>query len=82
VSTGLEQVALRSIDVTMTFASFDDYWRSQTPPFAPQGKMVAALTDRDQERLAEAVRAALPPPGPTGSVTYTARAHAIEGRRS
>jgi hypothetical protein len=66
----------------MTFASFDDYWRSQTPRFAPQGKMVAALTDRDQERLVEAVRAALPPPGLTGSITYTARAHAIEGRRS
>jgi SAM-dependent methyltransferase len=82
VSTGLEQVALRSIDVTMTFTSFDDYWRSQTPSFAPQGKMVAALTDRDRERLAEAVRAALPPPGLTGTITYTARAHAIEGRRS
>lgn len=76
-NAGLEAVAARSIDVTLTFASFEDYWRSQTPAFAPQGMIVARLSDVDRLRLKEIVRAILPANG-DGGVTYASRANAVK----
>jgi len=80
-NVGLEDIAVTSIDVTVRFSDFVDYWRSQTPVFTPQGKAVAALNDHDRSRLVEAVRTALPA-GRDGAITYTARANAIKARRS
>ena len=76
---GLEAIDARSIDVTVAFPDFDDYWRSQTPAFTPNGKLVAALPETDRVRLVEAVRAELPI-GPDGSIAYAARANAIKAR--
>ena len=74
---GLEEISVRSIDVVETFAGFDDYWRSQTPAFTPYGKVVAALSEADRMKLAEAVRAILQV-APDGTVAYSARANAIK----
>ena len=63
----------------MTFADFDEFWRTQTPGFSPTGKLIAALSETDRKKLIEAVRARLPA-GPDGSVTYAARANAIKAR--
>src|SRR6185437_3207470 len=79
-NAGLDDIAVTSIDVTMRFVNFDDYSRSQTPVFTPQGKAVAALGDRDRTSLIEAVRTVLPPDR-DGTVTYSARANAIKARR-
>lgn len=76
---GLGEIAVKSIDVTVTFAGFDDYWRSQTPAFTPIGKVVAALPEVDRMKLAEAVRAQLPV-APDGTIAYSARANAIKSR--
>jgi ubiquinone/menaquinone biosynthesis C-methylase UbiE len=76
---GLDAIATRSIEVTLTFASFEDYWRSQTPVFAPQGMIVAGLPAPDRLRLKEIVQVALPANG-EGGITYSARANAVKAR--
>ena len=79
-NAGLEEIATRTIDVTSSFASFEDLWRAQTPSFNPVTKTAAALSERDRERLIDKVRAALPAADPDGGVSYSARAHAIKAR--
>ena len=77
--TGFEQIATKTIDVTISFANFDDLWRAQTPNFGPRGKSVANLSGADRARLIDTVRASLPASA-DGSVAYTVRAHAIKAR--
>jgi SAM-dependent methyltransferase len=38
---GLQEIAGRTIDVTVSFSDFDDFWRSQTLSSNPTGKMIA-----------------------------------------
>jgi len=76
---GLEEIATRSIDVTVTFPGFEDFWLAQTPSYSPTTKMIAAMTKNDRVRLIEAVRAGLPI-HPDGRIEYSARANAIKAR--
>jgi SAM-dependent methyltransferase len=76
---GLSDIATRAIDVTMTFADFGVFWRTQTPGYTPAGKAIAALSVADRERVMEWLRARLPA-GPDGSITCSARANAIKAR--
>ena len=76
---GCKDVAVRSIEVTRTFSSFDNLWTSQVPPFTPIGKAIASLSEAERTRLAEAVRAVLPI-SPDGSIAYAALANAIKVR--
>ena len=76
---GLNQIATKIIDVTISFANFDDLWRAQTPRFGPRGKSVANLSGAERARLIRKVRASLPA-SPDGSVCYSVRAHAIKAR--
>lgn len=76
---GFEEIATRSIDVTITFPGFEDFWLAQTPSYSPTTKMIAAMTKSDRIRLIEAVRAGLPN-RPDGSIEYSARANAIKAR--
>jgi ubiquinone/menaquinone biosynthesis C-methylase UbiE len=76
-NAGLEATAKQSIEVALTFASFEDYWRSQTPAFAPQGKIVASLSDEDRLRLKKILqRTLLTTSG--GGITYAAGANAVK----
>jgi ubiquinone/menaquinone biosynthesis C-methylase UbiE len=76
---GLEQVEVRSLEVRAEFANFDEYWRSQTPAFTPQGKAVSELAPPQRDALIDAVRAALPT-NSDGGVFYSAHANAIKSR--
>jgi len=75
----LTDIATRTVDVTISFPDFNDFWRSQTPSYIPMGKMIEALTETDREKVIESVRAKLPI-GPDGRVTCSARANAIKAR--
>lgn len=75
----LTDIATKAINVTMSFPDFNDFWRSQTPSYSPMGKMIAALSQTDREKLIESVRSLLPPSA-DGSITYSARANAIKAR--
>jgi ubiquinone/menaquinone biosynthesis C-methylase UbiE len=76
---GLEQIAARSIDVTITFPDFDHFWCEQTPSFSPLTSIIAALPVADQVRLMVSVREQLRP-GSDGTITCSARANAIQAR--
>jgi SAM-dependent methyltransferase len=76
---GLEDIAVLTIEVTTSFADFDEYWRTQVPPYNPVGKAVASLSAADRDRLIDRVRADLPA-RPDGRVSYTAHANAIKAR--
>lgn len=75
----LTDIATKTIDVTMSFPDFNDFWQSQTPSYSPTGKMIAALSQIDCEKVMASVRARLPA-GADGSITYSARANAIKAR--
>jgi SAM-dependent methyltransferase len=76
---GLKDIATRTIDVTVSIPDFDDFWRAQSAPYSPSGKVIAALSQTDREKLIDVVRARLPA-GSDGSITYSARANAVKAR--
>ena len=75
----LTDIATSKIEVTMSFSDFNDYWQSHTPGYTPTGKMIAALSESDREKVLALVRARLPA-GPDGGVIHSARANAIKAR--
>ena len=75
---GLKGIDITSIEVTVSFRDFDDFWRSQTQPNMPTTKVIAAMTPRDRLTLIEAVRTYLRPL--RDGVGYSARATAVSGR--
>ena len=73
----LTAVTATCIEVAVCFRSFEDFWRSQTPRYAPTTKVIASMTTRERRALMEAVQTDLGPlPGGMG---YSARANAIRG---
>jgi len=74
---GLRDVATRTIDVTVAFSDFDDFWRSQMPSYSPTTKLIATLPATERAKLIEAVRADLQV-APDGSFAYSARANAVK----
>ena len=76
---GIEAISTRTIDVSMTFAGFDEYWSSQTPSFLPVTKMIQALPEAERARLQAALRDELTTT-PDGRVVCEARANAIKAR--
>jgi ubiquinone/menaquinone biosynthesis C-methylase UbiE len=76
---GFEEIATRTIEVTVSFANFDDFWLAQTPSYSPMTKMIAAMTTSERARLTEAVRTHVPIRR-DGRIEYPARANAIKAR--
>lgn len=75
----LTEIRSRTIDVTISFADFNGFWQSQTPSYTSMGKMIAALSETDREKVIDWVRARLPA-DPDGRVTHSGRANAIKAR--
>jgi len=76
---GLEEIATRTIEVTVSFPDFDDFWLAQTPSYSPTTRLIAAMTPRERAKLIESVRARVPIRGDR-RIEYPARANAIKGR--
>lgn len=78
-AAGLQGIETREIIVQRTFADFGDFWNVETksPSTAP---VIAAMPAADVTALMQRVRARLPADA-DGSITYSARAHAISGRK-
>src|SRR5262249_53762845 len=81
VFEGYGDIEVTTIEASQTFRDFEDYWTSQTATFPhPVAKSVAALSDRDRERLRDIMHAALPAAA-DGTITYSSRATAFKARR-
>ncbi len=76
---GLQAVEVRHIRIDAVFASFDDYWISNSAPSGPQGMLISRMAPEQRERVHEALRAQLTP-GTDGRVTVPAVASAVKGK--
>jgi ubiquinone/menaquinone biosynthesis C-methylase UbiE len=76
---GLEEIDTRTIEVTVSFRNFDDFWLAQTPSYSPMTKVITGMTTSERAELMEAVRAHVPSRG-DGRIEYPARANAIKAR--
>jgi len=74
---GFEEIVTRTIDLTLRYSDFDDFWQAQTPSYLPTTKMIAAMTENERARLKETVRTGLPV-RPDGGIEYSARANAVK----
>jgi ubiquinone/menaquinone biosynthesis C-methylase UbiE len=74
---GLAEIVTRTIEVTVSFSDFDDFWLAQTPSYGPTTRLIATMTPPERARLIEAVRAGVPT-RPDGRIEYLARANAIK----
>jgi ubiquinone/menaquinone biosynthesis C-methylase UbiE len=78
-SAGLEEIATRIIEVTVSFPDFDAFWVAQTPSYSPMTKLISTMTTSERANLIESVRARVPVRG-DGRIEYPARANAIKAR--
>ncbi|MEW9899584.1 methyltransferase domain-containing protein [Chitinivorax sp. PXF-14] len=77
-AAGLTEVQTTAIEVERSYASFDDFWRIVLG--GPSvGATLAAMAPADTDKLKAQLRTSLPTAG-DGSITYSARAHAVKGR--
>ncbi len=75
---GSEEITTRTIEVSVDFPNFDDFWQAQTPSLHPVTKIIAALSSADRSQLIDRVRAQLDA-RPDGSIAYAARANGAVG---
>jgi len=78
-AAGLVEIETREIRVQRTFTDFDEFWNVETkaPSIAP---VIAAMPAADLNALMQRVRARLRTDADR-RITYSARAHAISGRK-
>ena len=79
VDAGLQGVESRRIDITVSFADFDDFWDSSSIPIGPQGQLLASLSPAQIAEVKQALRDMVPV-GADGSISYPAFATAVKGR--
>jgi SAM-dependent methyltransferase len=79
-AAGFTDIAVTDIEVTRTFASFDEYWDIQCIPFSPPGRTIAKLSEAQRGKLRDVMRELLPA-APDGTVTYAATAMAGKARK-
>lgn len=75
-SVGLEQVAVRSIDIPTHFRDFEDYWTPFLGGTGTAPTYVMSLTERERIELRDTIQAHLPI-GSDGSIDLIARAWAV-----
>lgn len=77
---GLQAVATRAIESSLTYPDFADFWDAQTPSYSPMTRSITSMTRDDRKRLIRIVKEETPT-RPDGVIEYSARAHAIRARR-
>jgi len=79
-AAGFTDISVTEIEVTRTFANFDEYWDIQCIPFSPPGRTIAKLAEAQRTKLREVMRERMTP-GADGSITYAATAMAGKARK-
>ena len=78
-AAGYADIEAVEIEVTQTYASFEQYWEVQTLAFSPPGKTIAKLDDAQRARLRDLLRETLT--AADGTITYPAIAVAGKARK-
>jgi SAM-dependent methyltransferase len=76
---GLDDVAVRPIDVQTVFPDFDDYWTPFLGGQAPAPGYCMSLSEDRRDALREQIRRTLQPSGGEGSIHLIARSWAVRG---
>lgn len=74
------EIKVTPIDIPTRFASFEDYWRPFLGGQGPAPAYAMALDDAERALLRRHLEERIPI-APDGSISLTARAWAIRGRR-
>lgn len=80
LGVGLADVDVSAIDVPTLFRNFDDYWMPFLGGQGPAPSYAMSLTEERRVGLRDHIRSALPI-ADDGSISLTARAWAVRGRR-
>jgi hypothetical protein len=75
-SVGLRGTEVTAIDITTSFAGFEDYWRPFLGGQGPAPAYAMALDDTTRARLRDRIRGRIPLQA-DGSIALTARAWAV-----
>ena len=75
----LREISTRVIRIRVDYASFDDFWESNSLPIGPSGVAIAKLSLEKKEELKDSLRRHLPT-GPDGTISYEPFANAVKGR--
>jgi ubiquinone/menaquinone biosynthesis C-methylase UbiE len=78
-TAGFAAIETKCFEVTLSFASFEDFWQAQTPSYSPLTWKINAMSADELARFTEAVRSELSVQG-NGTIQYAARANAIKSR--
>lgn len=73
---GMDSIQSTTVDVTLAYSDFEDFWKAQTPGYSPTTKIINSMTESERRRLKRAVQERLSI-GPNGKIEYAARANAI-----
>ena len=79
IESGFVGVEETTLDATVTFDSFDDYWEPFLAGVGPSGAYVSSLTAEQQAKLREQIRRNLAPAGENLPITTEVRAWAVRG---
>lgn len=77
--SGLVSVGTRVIRIQVAYSDFDDFWRSNTVPIGPQGKLIESMSTGAREQLRTHLREQLPIAS-NGRIVYELFANAVKGR--
>lgn len=73
---GMDSIRSTTVDVTLAYADFEDFWDAQTPGYSPTTKIINSMKEVERRRLKRTLREALSI-GPDGKIEYAARANFI-----
>jgi len=73
---GMLSIRSTTLDVTLAYPDFEDFWNAQTPGYSPTTKIINSMSEAERRRLKRVVREVLPI-GPDGRIEYAARANGI-----
>jgi ubiquinone/menaquinone biosynthesis C-methylase UbiE len=78
-TAGLREVESRTVRIRVTYSDFDEFWQANSIPDGLTGKILAAMSPQESERLRARLREQLPIAA-DGSISYEAFANAVKGR--
>lgn len=78
-ASGLQQVEETSLDISMSFCSFEDYWSPFLAGVSVSGMYISSLPAAGQQRLRDRLREILLGGKPDQPFTLQARAWAVRG---